>query len=195
MHFLLIWLQIFYVPLFAFLAESNSTHLQSTEQSEYVFSSSLNAVIVVINVDISINSYEFGHFRCWVRHQKNVKPNTFGLQLCILVKYYSVPNLHHNSKTIHHIWALSHSHFTSKPFSTQPSPRFYSTLLHAHPDGFFPAHLWFPLGAIWLLRCMTVNWFVLHAQLCLCTLPPLQQGHTICSQDRSSSAEDSLETT
>lgn len=72
MHFLLFWLQIFYVPLFAFLAESNSTHFQSAEQSEYVFSSSLNAVIVVTNVDISINSYEFGHFTCWVWHQKKM---------------------------------------------------------------------------------------------------------------------------
>jgi len=70
MHFLLFLLQIFYVPHFAFLAESNLTHLRSAEQSEYVFNRSLNAAIIVLNVDISINGYKFGHLACEARHQK-----------------------------------------------------------------------------------------------------------------------------
>lgn len=69
----------------------------------------------------------------WTSHmlssttKKKVKPNTFCLQLYILLKYYSVQNLHHNSKTIHHIWTLSDTDSTTgKPFSIQPSPRFCS---------------------------------------------------------------------
>lgn len=59
--------------------------------------------------------------------EKNSKPNTFCLQLCILLKYYSVQKFHCNSKTIHLIGTLSDTHFTTgKAISTQFSPRFYS---------------------------------------------------------------------
>lgn len=49
---------------FAFLAESNLTHFQSAEQSKYVFNRSLHVIIVVIDVGISVNGYEFGHLIC-----------------------------------------------------------------------------------------------------------------------------------
>lgn len=59
--------------------------------------------------------------------EKTSKSNTFCLQLCILLKYYSVQKLHHNSKTIHLIGTLSDTHFTTrKAFPTQSSSRFYS---------------------------------------------------------------------
>lgn len=58
MHFLIFLIEIFYVPLLAFLAKSNLTHFESAEQSEYAFNRSLNAIIFVINADISINGYE-----------------------------------------------------------------------------------------------------------------------------------------
>lgn len=58
MHFLIFLIEIFYIPLLAFLAESNLTHFQSAEQSEYVFNRSQNAIIFVINADISINGFE-----------------------------------------------------------------------------------------------------------------------------------------
>lgn len=73
MHFLVFLIEIFYVPLLAFLAESNLTHFRSAEQSECVFNRSLNAIIFVINADISINGYEFGHVAC----RKNLKAKYF----------------------------------------------------------------------------------------------------------------------
>lgn len=60
--------------------------------------------------------------------KKNFKVNTFWLQLCILVKHH-VQKLHHNSKTIHLIWTLSDTPFTTgKPFSTHASKKI---LLHS----------------------------------------------------------------
>lgn len=123
MHFLIFLIEIFYVPLLAFLAKSNLTHFQCAEQSEYVFNRSLNAIIFVIKI-WPLNQWLWighGYVACWK------KPNTFCLQLCILPKYYSVQKLHHNSKTINLIRTLSDTHFTTgKGFSTKFSPRFYS---------------------------------------------------------------------
>lgn len=57
--------------------------------------------------------------------EKTSKPNTFCLQLCILLKYYSVQKLHHNSKTIHLIRTLTDTRFTTgMAFSTQFSQGF-----------------------------------------------------------------------
>lgn len=192
MHFLLFWLQIFYVPLFAFLAESKSTHFESAEQSEFVFSSSLNAVIVVINVDISINSYEFGHFTCWVRHQKNVKPNTFGLQLCILVKYYSVQTctitvkLFIASEPCHTV-TLQASLFPHNPL--QDFTPLYSTLTWTVSSLHISSFLLelYDCYAAWQWTGLSCT----HSSASACS----PAGSTICSQDRSSSAQDSLETT
>ena len=58
---------------------------------------------------------------------RNLKAKFFCLQLCLLLKYYSVQKFHHNSKTIHLIGTLSDTHFTTgKAFPTQFSSRFYS---------------------------------------------------------------------
>lgn len=72
MNFLIFLIEIFYSPLLAFLAESNLTHFQSAEQYEYVFNRSLNAIIFVINADISINDYEFGHVACRKKPQSQI---------------------------------------------------------------------------------------------------------------------------
>lgn len=124
--------------------------------------------------------------------EKTSKPNTFCLQLCILLKYYSVQKLHHHSKTIHLIGTPSDTHFTTgKPFSTQFSPWYYS----------IPQLIW---KVSFLLICS----FLLELQDCyasqqsvkklVClesTALPLNTASSLTglhlfSQDRSSSAED-----
>lgn len=70
-------------------------------------------------------------------------------------------------------------------FPHKPLKGFYSFPYVRNLEGFFLAYLWFPHRVTWLLCCLTANWFVLHAELCLWILPPLR------SRDRSSSAEDS----